>query len=141
MALAQNLGAGVAACYRGTRLYDTPAAQAVVAKWVNIYKAYRDILTSDLIHIRRPDGASLDGFLHANALLATPGFALIFNPAVQALTQNITFPLYYTGLQTTARMARDGGPPQAYALERDYSVTLEITLEAQSVAYFVITGN
>lgn len=33
-ALAQYLGAGVAACYRGNRIFDTPTVQAVVTKWV-----------------------------------------------------------------------------------------------------------
>ncbi len=54
-ALAQYLGAGVAACYRGYRLYDNNNTKAMVKKWVDFYKKYRDILTSDIIHVRRPD--------------------------------------------------------------------------------------
>ena len=27
----------------------------VVLKWVTFYKQYRDILTSDIVHVRRPD--------------------------------------------------------------------------------------
>ncbi len=69
MALAQYMGAGIAACYRGFRLYDNDVAKAVVAKWVSIYKTYRDIITSDIVHIRRPDGQQLDAFMHANAFL------------------------------------------------------------------------
>jgi hypothetical protein len=54
--LANNFGAGVQACYRGPRLYDTDATKAVVQKWVAWFKRYRDILESDLIHVRRADG-------------------------------------------------------------------------------------
>ena len=54
-ALAQYLGYGVAACYRGYELYDSPVAQAMVKKWVDFYKQYRDILISDIVHVRRPD--------------------------------------------------------------------------------------
>ncbi len=54
-ALAQYLGYGVAACYRGPMLYDTIETKAVVQKWVGFHKTYRDILTSDIVHVRRPD--------------------------------------------------------------------------------------
>ncbi len=37
-ALAQYFGAGVAACYRGTRIYDTDRTKRVVKKWVDFYK-------------------------------------------------------------------------------------------------------
>jgi hypothetical protein len=53
--LAQYFGAGVAACYRGYRLYDNNNTRAVVKRWVDFYKKYRDILTSDIIHVRRAD--------------------------------------------------------------------------------------
>ena len=46
------LGAGVAACYRGYRLYDTNETKALVTKWVNFYKKYRPILIRDIIHVR-----------------------------------------------------------------------------------------
>ena len=36
-------------------MYDTPETKAVVKKWVDFFKKYRDILTSDIIHVRRAD--------------------------------------------------------------------------------------
>ena len=36
--LAQYLGAGIGACYRGLTIYDTKHTMAVVKKWVNFYK-------------------------------------------------------------------------------------------------------
>ena len=43
--LAQYLGAGVAACYRGTRVYDTPETRDMVKKWVSFYKVFHYIST------------------------------------------------------------------------------------------------
>ena len=53
--LAQYFGAGVAACYRGWRLYDSNQTREVVVRWVSFFKKYRRILTSDVVHVRRPD--------------------------------------------------------------------------------------
>ena len=65
---------------------------------VNAVKTYRDILTTDVIHIRRPDGQGLDAFMHAGPQLpAHQGFALVFNPTLTNITAPLTFPLYYTG--------------------------------------------
>ena len=41
--LAQYMGAGVAACYRGTRVFDSPQTEDVVKKWVTFYKVIFDI--------------------------------------------------------------------------------------------------
>ena len=40
--LAQYLGAGVAACYRGYRVYDTERTRRLVMKYVEFYKASLD---------------------------------------------------------------------------------------------------
>ena len=48
-----GLGAGVAACYRGYRLYDTNETKALVTKWVAFYKKYRPILIRDIVHVGR----------------------------------------------------------------------------------------
>ena len=53
--LAQYFGAGVAACYRGWRLYDSERTREVVVRWVSFFKKYRRILTSDVVHVQRPD--------------------------------------------------------------------------------------
>ena len=65
--LANNFGMGVQACYRGPRLYDTDQTKAVVKKWVDFFKMYRDILESDIIHVRRADGRDIDCILHVNS--------------------------------------------------------------------------
>jgi hypothetical protein len=82
--LANLFGAGVQACYRGPRLYDTDETKAVVQKWVDFYKAHRAILDSDLIHLRRADGRDWDGWLHVNPRLPECGLAMFYNPLERA---------------------------------------------------------
>ena len=140
MALAQYLLAGVAACYRGFRLYDTPAVQAVVSKWVGHYKAYRDIINADIIHIRRPDGQSIDAFMHASAFLPrNKGLLALFNPTSFTLNQTLVVPLYYTGITATAAFFAEGdGARTDLTLARDYSVTLSVTMAPQTATFYVI---
>ena len=139
MALAQYLLAGVAACYRGYRLYDTPAVQAVVAKWVAVYKQYRGIINSDIVHLRRPDGQSIDAFMHANAALPQhKGLLALFNPASYPINQTLTVPLYYTGISTTAAFLLEGANRTEYTLARDFSVRLDVAMPAQSATFYVI---
>ena len=144
MALAQYLLAGTAACYRGFRLFDTPAVAAVVAGWVSVYKQYRDIIAlSDIIHVRRPNGQTLDAFMHANAMLPPGracGFAAVFNPTSGALTETMSFPLYYTGISSRALVSLEGAAPVAYDVARDYSIRVSLTLAPQSVTWFAITN-
>ena len=112
-----------------------------MTKWVGIYKKYRDIIISDIVHIRRPDGQALDSFMHANAFLpVNKGFALVFNPTLQPLTQNLTFPLYYTGLESTAVFSWEGGAGVAMQVARDYTVTMSVSVPAQGVTWCVITA-
>jgi len=53
--LAQYFGAGVAACYRGWRLYDSAETRDVVIRWVSFFKKYRRLLISDVVHVQPPD--------------------------------------------------------------------------------------
>ncbi|MGZ5423370.1 MAG: alpha-galactosidase [Candidatus Aminicenantales bacterium] len=136
--LAQNFLAGVQACYRGTRLYDAEATRAVVKKWVDFYKAHRAILDSDIIHVRRPDGRDLDGFLHVNPRLTTKGLAAVFNPTDRTISREWTLPLYYTGLGATARVSEKGGPARTYRLDRSYRISVAVSLPPRSLTWFTI---
>jgi hypothetical protein len=136
--LAQNFLSGVQACYRGTRLYDTETTEAAVKKWVDLYKRYRAILDSDIIHLRRPDGRSLDGILHVNPALRTKGFAVFYNPTENELAETWTLPLYYTGLTDVARIAERGGPARSYRLDRSLRVRLPLRLGPGERTWFVI---
>jgi hypothetical protein len=134
----QNYGSGVQACYRGPRLYDAPETKELVAKTIDWYKKYRDILNSDIVHLKRPSGKDWDGFLHANPKLNEKGLAMFFNPTDKEMEREITLPLYYTGLTETASIRVKEGASKTYKLNRDYSVKVKITIPANSYNWLVI---
>ena len=136
--LAQNFGSGVIACYRGPRLFDTEQTKAVVKKWVDFFKKYRTILESDIIHVRRPDGRSIDCMLHANSQLNPCGLAMLYNPTQREQEITLKLPLYYTGLSETVNIRENEGEPKQYKIDRNYNVEIPIRMEAKSVSYLVI---
>ena len=136
--MVQNYGAGIQACYRGPRLYDTPETKAVVVDVIRWYKKYRNILNSDIIHLRKPDAQDWDGIMHVNPKGKEKGFALFFNPTDKAITRRIDLPLYYTGLTETARIREKEGRAVKYRLGRDYSVQLDVTIPAKGYTWYVI---
>jgi hypothetical protein len=136
--LAQNFGSGVQACYRGPRLYDTDETKTLVKKWVDFYKKYRDILDSDIIHVRRPDGRDVDCILHVNPRLKHKGLAMIYNPLSHTVTRQLKLPLYYTGLTKIAHIREQEGETKQYELGREYNVEVPVTLAARSVTWFII---
>ena len=136
--LAQNFGSGVIACYRGPRLFDTEQTKKLVKKWVDFYIQYRAILDSDLIHVRRPDGRSIDCILHVNSQLDPRGLAMVYNPTSQTQQMNLKLPLYYTGLVEVAQICRNGGESTEYSIDRDYNVQIQIEMAPRSIDYLVI---
>ena len=137
----QNLlGAGVQACYRGPRLYDTEDTKNMVTKWVGFYKKYRAILDSDIIHLRRPDGNDWDGIMHVNAQLKQKAFISLYNPLDVDIDKTIKVPLYYTGLQDKAvvKAMDDETSAKTYTLERDYSIKLNIHIPAKGYMWYTV---
>jgi hypothetical protein len=136
--LANNFGAGVQACYRGTRLFDTDQTRDVVKKWVDFYKKYRPILDSDIIHVRRADGRDIDCILHVNPRLKQKALAMLFNPLDRKVTKTIRLPLYYTGLTETAEVSREDGPPQRYTLDRQHCIEVPVEIAPRSRTWLSI---
>lgn len=134
----QNYGAGIQACYRGPRLYDTPETKAVVKEIISWYKKYRRILNSDIIHLRKPDARDWDGIMHVNPNEKEKGLALFFNPTDQPITREIDLPLYYTGLTDVARIREQEGKSISYNLDRNYQVHLKVTIPANGYTWYVI---
>jgi hypothetical protein len=134
--LAQNFAAGVQACYRGPRLFDTERTRQVVREWVAFYKRYRDILDSDVVHLRRADARDVDGWLHVNPRLPVRGLAVWFNPLDEPLHKQIRVPLYYTGIRQVARVREQSAPPTRLWLSRDHHVTLSLTLEPGAMTWY-----
>ena len=136
--LAQNFGSGVMACYRGPRLFDAEETKAVVKRWVDFLKKYRPILESDLIHVRRPDGRSIDCMLHANAQISPCGLAMLYNPTRRVQEMTLKLPVYYTGLSDVAKIREGEGESKRYEIDRNYNVKIPVKMEAKSVSYLVI---
>jgi hypothetical protein len=134
----QYYGAGVQACYRGPRLYDTDATKQVVKETLGWYKKYRDILNSDIIHLRRPDGRDWDGIMHVNPTLKEKGLVMLYNPLKEAITRKIKLPLYYTGLSKEATIRTQEGKAVKYSLGRDYNVEVTVTLPAEGYSWLVV---
>lgn len=136
--LAQNFGCGVQACYRGPRLYDTDDTRAVVKKWTSFYRKHREILDSDIIHVRRPDGQGLDCMMHVNAQVREKALAMVFNPTDSGLRTDLTLPLYYTGLTKKAVLREQGGEARTCRLSRDYKITVPVRLAAKGITWFIV---
>ena len=134
----QNYGAGVQACYRGPRLYDTPETKAVVANVIKWYKQYRDILNSDIIHLKRPSGKDWDGFMHVNPNLKEKGLVMVFNPLDKEIVRELKLPLYYSGLSKTALVREKAGSLKKYELNREFEINVNITIPANSYTWLVI---
>lgn len=137
--IAQNFLAGVQSCYRGTRLYDTRETLEIVRKWVSIYKKHRDILESDIIHVRRPDGRHVDGFMHVNPRLPEKGLVALFNPLGEAVHVTIPIPVYYTGLSDIARVSEQDGPVATHPISRGYTIDLPVQIGPHGRTWFVIS--
>lgn len=136
----QYYGAGVQACYRGPRLYDTEETKQTVIKVINWYKKYRDILNSDIIHLRRADGRDWDGILHVNPSLKEKGLMMLYNPTNVRMTKTIKVPLKYTGLSDMVKVSEKGEAAKTYKLNHDDTIDMTFTLKAGGYSWFVIEG-
>ncbi len=134
----QYYGAGVQACYRGPRLFDTEATRKTVSAVIDWYKKYRAILNSPIIHLRRADGRDWDGIMHVNPALPTKGLLMIYNPLKEEITRDIRVPLYYTGLKQKARVREKEGGYREYSLNRKYEIEVRVTLKAEGYSWLVI---
>lgn len=135
---ANLFGAGVQACFRGPRLFDGDKTRDMVRKWVDFYKAHRDILESDIIHLRRADGRRIDGLLHVNSGLKEKGMAFFYNPSEKEQEETFKLPLYYTGLTETAKIQDRSGMVQTLKLDREYNVMLKVKLPAGGYGWFIV---
>lgn len=134
----QYYGAGVQACYRGPRLYDTEETKQTVIKVINWYKKYRAILNSDIIHLRRADGRDWDGWLHVNPVLKQKGLLMVFNPLKEKLNRTLSIPLYYTGLKDSAQVRIKEGDPFTVKLNRTFEITITLELEPETYTWITI---
>lgn len=135
--MAQYYGAGVQACYRGPRLYDTDATKAVVTNMITWYKKYRHILNADMIHLRRADGRDWDGVMHVSPTLPQKALVMLYNPTAQPITREFVLPMYYTGATQSVRVREKEGVAKAYSLDRNYQAHVKVTIPAAGYTWLV----
>ncbi|MCB0602338.1 MAG: alpha-galactosidase [Saprospiraceae bacterium] len=132
-----NLGAGVQACYRGPRLYDTEETRTMVKNAVSWFKQHREVLEGDLLHLRRADDRDIDYWLMVNPASHDKAALMVFNPLPHAVRKTIRIPLYYTGLSTTTQCYSNTQMVGSLTLDRDYQVDLTVEVPANGWrAYF-----
>ena len=144
-AFAQYLGAGVAACYRGNRIYDSDATKELVQHWVAFYKKYRALVTSDIIRITRPDMQNIDAFMHVNwKNERDKGLVMVFNPTREKRSVTLGVPMYYTGIRNKALVSEQEAGYVLYDIgvgPQGIEIEVEVTLEARSTTWFKIMPN
>ncbi len=136
--LASNLGLGVQAVYRGTRLYDTPRVRDAVVRWVDWYKQHRDLLESDLVHGRRADGRDLDWMLHVNPRLDPSAMLVVYNPLKADVTRTLRVDCYYAGLAGTAVVVDAEGRRRTVVLDALQRAPVEVTVPAGRMAWYTL---
>lgn len=138
MMLVSNIGMGIQSALRGPRLYDTETTKTMVTRVVKWYKKYRDILESDIIHLRRADGRDIDYMMHVNPELKEKGFLLVFNPTDKSIKKKIKVPLYYTGISETAKIREQENSLQEFKLNRKYEIEMEVEVKPNWYNWYVI---
>lgn len=136
--LIQFLASGCKLTIRGNRLYDTPETKQMVSKWITWFKQYRDILTSDIIHVSRPTGRDLDCMMHVNPFIGHKGMVIVFNPTDRDITKEMRLPLYYTGLKGKATITTSDGNKQSCRLDGNGELRLPVSIKAQGTSWFLI---
>ncbi|MFT4857071.1 MAG: hypothetical protein ACI8YP_002742 [Algoriphagus sp.] len=134
----QYYGAGIQACYRGPRLYDTEETKIMVTEVITWYKKYRDILNADIIRLRRADGRNWDGWMHVDPTGNEKGLVMLFNPTEEVIKKDLLIPLYYTGLTQRALISIEGNMPKNYPFNREYEANLAVEIPANSYTWIVI---
>jgi hypothetical protein len=134
----QYYGAGVQACYRGPRLYDTDSTRKLVTNTISWYKKYRDILNEPIIHLRRADGRDWDGFMHTSTTLKDRAFLMLFNPTKEKLTRTIKIPFYYTGLKGKFEIKEKDKVVMQLPISKDQFASITISIPAEGYNWFII---
>ncbi len=105
-AMAQITASGVWPTIRGKKVYDTEIGKDIMKKWVAVFKKYRQVLNGITVHFLPPridtDNPSrttcIDAIMNQLPYGDDRGFVMFFNQTDKELTEEITLPVYYTGL-------------------------------------------
>ncbi|MGN0516301.1 hypothetical protein [Eubacterium sp.] len=105
-ALAQLTAAGVWPTIRGRKVYDSETGKEIFKKWVTVFKKYREVLNGITVHFmppridtEKPDRTTcIDAIMNQLPYGENRGFVMFFNQTDSERTEEITLPVYYTGL-------------------------------------------
>lgn len=134
------LSAGVQACFRGPRLFDTDATREVVRERVAWFKANRRILESDIVHGRRPDGRDIDWFVHVDPE-AREAMLIVHNPTGSTVERDLRVNLALAGIAASATVSSagshgDGAPDIDVPVEPNGDALLHIAVPAGGMAAY-----
>jgi hypothetical protein len=138
MLMMQYYGAGIQACYRGPRLYDTEETKQTVIEVIDWYKAHREILNADIIRLRRADGRDWDGWMHVDPTREERALIMLFNPLDEPIKRSIEIPLYYTGLSNQAQVSEQYGPSKVYEIGNGNSITIDLEIPANYLTWLTV---
>jgi hypothetical protein len=110
----------------------------VVKRWVDWYKRHREILESDVVHVRRADGRNLDAVLHANPHLETKAMGVIYNPVDHAMKQEMMLPLHFSGLKGRVTVSVNDGPPTVRSLDAQSRLLITVDVPAKSCVWVTV---
>jgi hypothetical protein len=133
-----NLGLGVQACYRGPRLFDSPETRDLVKQKVAWFKKHREILESDVVHGRRPDGRNLDWMLHVNSGLDECGMLVVYNPTGSQVSERLKVNVYYTGLSDVAEITDSRGGLVRVDVQRDFTIELKVDVPPNGMSWYLL---
>nr|MBX2816507.1 alpha-galactosidase [Saprospiraceae bacterium] len=136
MMMASNLLAGVQACYRGPRLYDSESTRQMVVEMVSSFKEHRSVLEGDLIHLRRADGRDLDYWLMVRPEATEKAALVVFNPLKEDAVKSLKIPLYYSGLTDQTTVTSQDGDISKLTLDRHYEVELPVSVPGNGYAVY-----
>ena len=63
---------------------------------------------------------------------------MVFNPTSYSIANNISLPLYYTGINNKALVMKEGSAGTVYELARDYTIVIPLNVEPMSITWYLI---
>jgi hypothetical protein len=151
-ALAQYLGAGAGACYRGPEIFDAPTVvkmlgddrtRSIYKRWISFYKSHRAIIIQPVVHLQRPTLYTWDGWMHIDPngrYNNEIGLAMIFNPTDRFLSHEyVRLPMYYTGATIDEKLyVTLNSKLFSTRVEADNSIVVIIDMPPRSIHTVVI---
>jgi hypothetical protein len=66
------------------------------------------------------------------------GLVMLFNPTSEKVTEEITLPLYYTGLKDEAVIRQENSPAKTYSINRNYQAKVSVEIPANGLTWLLV---